>query len=361
MTSTWAKWVLSAFVVSGLLVVVSFGAYAQQRNSANPANSSLLYATASDALGNRILITIDLSSHTVTEIGTIGYPQAFAFAFSPAATAYTITNFPKTSAQLATVDLNSGAATLVGEPLGSDPFNMALQGPMLQVMGMIFSPEGALYAGAMSPMNTAIYAIDTATGQPAFVGSSSTAGELMSFAYSPQGVLYGATQTDLYTVDLSTGISTHVSPLSIASKQVMGLAIDNSGTMYAADFVACTKGCSNIYQVDPLTGIATTLFNTGYSQVHNIAFNPGSPSDQLFTLLARIPLQGLPNGIANSLSAKASAALNAANSGDAPTACNILGAFTNEVSALTDKHIPELAAQEFAFRTTRLRTTLGCY
>jgi len=55
---------------------------------------------------------------------------------------------------------------------------------------------------------------------------------------------------------------------------IMGLAIDDNGIMYAADFTSSSK----IYSVDRATGVATQLFDTGTSHVHNIAFNPGSPS-----------------------------------------------------------------------------------
>jgi hypothetical protein len=180
----------------------------------------------------------------------------------------------------------------------------------------------------------------------------------MSFAYDPtQGVLYAASPSNLYTVDPATGTATNVSTFSGNQGSIMGLAIDDNGAMYAADFTSSSK----IYSVDRATGVATPLFDTGTSHVHNIAFNPGSPSVQLTTLLARINALALPGGIANSLSAKASAALNAVNRGDNSTACNVIGAFSNEVNALAGNQISQAASLELVFRITRLRTALGCY
>jgi sugar lactone lactonase YvrE len=310
-------------------------------------NPSTLYATGNK--GNELL-TIDLPSGTVNVIGTTGYPFSLGLAFSPTGTAYTITNMGSMAlAQLATLDLKTGAASLVGQPLGQS----------LMMMGVIVSPQGALYGGAMpSGMPpTSLYSIDTSTGLPTLVGLSGTSGELMSFAYDPQGTLYSASPTRLYTVDLSTGNANLVTPLSIGA--VMGLAVDGDGIMYATNFVPCPP-CSSVYRIDPVTGSATWLFNTGVQFVHNIAFNPGTPPDQLVSLEARINKLKLPHGIAGSLVAKVSAELNAVNNQDSSTACNISGAFQNEVDALSGNLISKTGSQQLTFANTRLRTALAC-
>jgi DNA-binding beta-propeller fold protein YncE len=51
---------------------------------------------------------------------------------------------------------------------------------------------------------------------------------------------------------------------------VMGIAIDQHGNFYAADFVLN----STIYGLDVETGSLTPLFSTGITKVHNIAFSP---------------------------------------------------------------------------------------
>jgi DNA-binding beta-propeller fold protein YncE len=173
-----------------------------------------------------------------------------------------------TSAQLATIDVNNGAATLRGQSLSSwlgYPQNLV-------IMGMVFTPDGRLLGGAMPPPSpTSIYMLDPSIGQPTFLGWSATAGELMSFAYDPtQGVLYAASPSTLYTIDPTKGASTYVSTFSGNRGPIMGLAIDDNGAMYAADFTSSSK----IYSVDRTTGVATQLFDTGTSHIHNIAFNP---------------------------------------------------------------------------------------
>jgi DNA-binding beta-propeller fold protein YncE len=330
-----AKWAIGTLVLLCLKLAVA------------QTNSTTLYATGNK--GNELL-TIDLRSGTVNVIGATGYPFSLGLAFSPAGTAYTITNMGSmTLAQLATLDVNTGAATLIGQPLGQS----------LMVMGVIVSPQGVLYGGAMPSgiPPTSIYSIDTTTGLSTFVGSSGTSGELMSFAYDPQGTLYTASPTSLYTVDLTTGNATLVTPLTIGA--VMGLAVDSDGIMYATNFVPCPP-CSSVYRIDPITGTATWLFNTGIPFVHNIAFNPGAPTDQLIALESRISKLTLPRGIATGLDAKLSAELNALNNEDSSTACNISGSFQNEVDALSGKLISEAGLQQLNFANTRLRTALGC-
>jgi len=328
-----ARWALGTIVLLSLKLAVA------------QTNSSTLYATGNK--GNELL-TIDLSSGAANVIGATGYPFSLGLAFSPAGTAYTITNMGSmTLAQLATLDFNTGAASLVGQPLGQS----------LMMMGVIASPQGVLYGGAMpSGMPpTSIYSIDTTTGLPTFVGFSGTSGELMSFAYDPQGTLHSASPTNLYTVDLTTGNATLVTPLSIGA--VMGLAVDGDGIMYATNFVGCPP-CSSVYRIDPVTGSATWLFNTGVPFVHNIAFNPGSPADQIVALEARI--SKMRGGISTSLDAKLSAELNAVNNQDSSTACNISGAFQNEVDAISGNLISNTGSQQLTFANTRLRTALDC-
>jgi len=326
-----AKWALGTIVLLCLKLAVA------------QTDSTTLYATGNKGTE---LLSLNIPSQAVNVIGPTGYPFSLGLAFSPAGTVYTITNMGSmTLAQLATLDLNTGAATLVGQPLGQN----------LMIMGVIVSPQGTLYGAAIAP--TSIYNIDTITGLPTFVGSSATSGELMSFAYDPEGTLYSASPTDLYTVDLSTGSATHLTPLSI--RGVMGIAIDDSGVLYATNFVPCPP-CSSVYKVDPVTGTATWLFNTGIPFVHNIAFSPGAPAEQLVALEARISKIQLRGGISTSLYAKLSAELNAVNNQDSSTACNIAAAFQNEVDALSGTLISNAGSQQLTFANTRLRTALGC-
>lgn len=77
----------------------------------------------------------------------------------------------------------------------------------------------------------------------------------------------------MFKIDISTGTAAKVvdlvhTALAVPLVGVMGLAIDNAGNFYVADFAPV----SSIYALDVSTGVATPILNTGLGFVHNIAF-----------------------------------------------------------------------------------------
>ncbi|HEV2034649.1 MAG TPA: hypothetical protein VGU71_10715, partial [Candidatus Dormibacteraeota bacterium] len=59
----------------------------------------------------------------------------------------------------------------------------------------------------------------------------------------------------------------------VGSSAVMGIAVGEDGSFYAADFIG-PPNLSTIYGVNVETGFLTPHFNTGIANVHNIAFKP---------------------------------------------------------------------------------------
>lgn len=229
--------------------------------------------------GDNELAVFDLRAQTAKDIGSIG-PGALALAFCPQGglVAYTITSpFDPAKQQLATLNLATGAATLVGSP----PAPLA-SGQALDIMGMTCSRQGILYAvGDFDPSDVAgfnsLYTIDRETGQAIRIGSTDVldpsdaccSGFFMALAFAPDGTLYGATDVALYRIDTSSGHATWIVNLSgVPLPYVMGLAIDSRGTFYIADYVPASR----VYTVDTTTGAATPILNTGLAFVHNIAF-----------------------------------------------------------------------------------------
>ncbi len=266
------KIVAPVFVSVTLLLLLVF----------TPARSAVqpqpLYAIDTNA--NK-LAAFSLKAQTVRLIGSLG-PQASggaaALAFCPSGglVPYTIVNLFDPDAQLATLDLRTGAATRVGTPLPSDQ--------TLDIMGMACSRQGTLYAiGQFDPSKpnfNSLYTIDRVTGQATLIGPTGVTdsrdccgGFLMALAFAPDGKLYGVNSTStLFTIDTSTGEATKVVDLYAAPGQllplVMGLAIDSRGTVYVADWVPGSR----VYTVDATTGMVTPVLNTGLNLVHNIAF-----------------------------------------------------------------------------------------
>jgi hypothetical protein len=258
-------------------------------------DNSTLFATglapAAVPGGHRTLLAIDVKSGTTTVLGLASgslAPASLALAITPDGTAaYTIAySFSPTAAQLARLDLATGAQTLVGSPIGAD----------LKIMGMTFSPDGVLYAAGnfvtSSPTFNSLYRIDLTTGAPTRVGSLGTGPSpmdyIMSLVFDSHGNMYGASETALYRIHVpdaegrearaqEAGQGAHALATKVVgfvgSSLVMGIAIGEDGNFYAADFVPAPTH-STIYRLDVETGFLAPLFNTGIANVHNIAFIP---------------------------------------------------------------------------------------
>jgi len=236
---------------------------------------SLLYGTLPFSPLSQ-LAAFSLEAKRMRVIGKIGYPVSVPLAFCPpGGVPYTITNiFDPSEAQLATLNLGTGAATLVGSPLGQD----------LSIMGMTCSRDGTLYAiGQLDPSNpdyNSLYVINRVSGLASPIGPTGVVDPsdasgfsvfFMALAFAPDGRLYGANVSALYQIDTATGHATKVVDFTGVTS-VMGLAIDSGGNFYVCDFVSKSR----IYAVDTTTGAATPILDTGLSYVHSIAFKtPG--------------------------------------------------------------------------------------
>jgi DNA-binding beta-propeller fold protein YncE len=234
---------------------------------------SLLYATVPTPSGTK-LVAANLEAMRARVIGSTGFPFSAALALCPPEgedrqreVAYTITNTFAT-AQLAKLDLGTGAATLVGSPLGQ----------ALAIMGMTCSPDGTLYAiGQVDPTNVdfnSLYTVDRESGLASRIGSTGVndqtlgfSGFLMALAFAPDETLYAVNEGTLFRIDRFTGKATKVVDL-VGVGMVMGLAIDEDGKFYVADYVPGSK----IYTLDLSTGFATPILNTGLDFIHNIEF-----------------------------------------------------------------------------------------
>jgi hypothetical protein len=241
--------------------------------------TKMLYATAAAGAAEdsaRVLIAIDLQARTVRVIGDIGIPTDASLAFCrPGGVPYTITNIFLPTAQLATLKLGTGAATLVGSPVVQ----------ALSIMGMTCSSNGTLYAvgqyNTKDPNYNSLYTVNRQTGLASLIGSLGVSGGsppgndfVMALAFAPDGTLYGANVSTLLRLNPSTGQATKVVDFSGVTS-VMGLAIDNARNFYLANYVTL-RHRGSIYALNITTGKATRILNTGLAFVHNIAFNaPG--------------------------------------------------------------------------------------
>ena len=246
---TLASATLLAFIISSLTVA--------------KAESFTIFSTGQD--GTKLL-AINSQTGVATVVGALGVLGAVGLTFSPNGTLYTVANsYPPGSSnttleQLATINLLTGQATLIGSPF---PFRVG-------IMPMAVSSSGTIFAAGTSAGSLAntLLTIDSVTGQPTAVGAFGVTG-MMDFAYDPNGVLFGATTTKLYRINTSTGSATLVSTFSGVSG-VMGITFDAAGNLFATNFSAT----SSLYSVNPSTGAATLIGATGIADVHSADVRP---------------------------------------------------------------------------------------
>src|SRR5256714_5346902 len=155
---------IAGLALALLLILGAAVPAAARQDSKHDHHNSTLFATGQ--LGTALL-AIDVERGTTKVIGPTGQPGSIALAITRnGRAAYSIasavTGYPPgidgANAELARIDLATGAATLVGRPMRGN----------LSVMGMTFAPAGALYrAGDFDPQSppfNSLYTIDVPTG-----------------------------------------------------------------------------------------------------------------------------------------------------------------------------------------------------
>ena len=192
---------------------------------------------------------------TVTGLGTVignyGFSEAFAGAFNPFGAFYTIVNSYGNQSRLASVNLNTGAATAFGAPTG-----------VFDMMIMEFSDSGTLYTASWA--TDAIYTMNTATGVATLVGSLGFR-NVMDFAFDSAGTLWATNQSGLYRVNASTGAGTFVADMTGPDDCNMGIAFDENDQLFGTSWCAAN---SPLWRINTTTGAATLIGLTGVRSLH---------------------------------------------------------------------------------------------
>lgn len=113
--------------------------------------------------------------------------------------------------------------------------------------------------------------VDTTTGAGTDLGDTGVG--LTGVAYDPSnGILYGSSATNLYTLDPATGVATLVGPFGPAWPGTMiGIAFDYMNmVLYGVDL-----GYDALFTIDPATGTATAVggLGIGLNYAQDIAFD----------------------------------------------------------------------------------------
>jgi DNA-binding beta-propeller fold protein YncE len=258
---------LRALGTSAMLFLALTGASLASSPSAQ--GKDLFYTTSGAGYGfpngaEIYAITVSGAKVTTRDIGPTHNDGCGSLALSPDGTLYGMCDSTFGAQRLATIDQNTGRATLVGMPV-----------PGLAVMAMAFGPNGTLYAVGgcspdpvtfectlTSPNDNSLYKVDPRTAAFTRIGSTGAPQLFMDLTFDRNGDMLGVTSTVnpsgapaiLYRIDPTTGTATKLVDL-VGSNLVMGLAFGRDGKLYATD----NFQNSGLYRIDPTTGFETAI------------------------------------------------------------------------------------------------------
>ena len=110
--------------------------------------------------------------------------------------------------------------------------------------------------------NSTIWMINHTTGEMNIVGISGEG--LHGLAYDDTtGTMYACGATDLFTINMETGVATLVGSFGISGSVMIGIACDGYGKMYGEDLHT-----DSFYSIDPTTGVATLIGPLGIDLNH---------------------------------------------------------------------------------------------
>lgn len=205
------------------------------------------------------LYTIDLSTGAATLVGSTGLRDIADIAYDlPSSTMYALT----VGADLYTINTSTGAATFVAARAGTTP-----EGSLAFLL-----QTGQLFTTASDVLGN----VSTSTAAFTSLGgaASSSDTDISGLAFDVPGRLFGyakngSGEDSLVRFDTATGASTRVGLTGItASASVGGLAFERStGRLFLTDGGA-------LHTVDTLTGAATLVGQHGRTGFSGIAFIP---------------------------------------------------------------------------------------
>jgi len=201
------------------------------------------------------LVAIDTMTLAMTDVGPLGTDFDFGEVAwdSTSGTLWMIDGRPLEA--LFTVDLGTGAATLVGVHAIDDLFGLAHD-----------PTTGTLYGSGESP--TGFYSLNQATGAATFIGDPGVAADGLTYDSTRDQVVGLAAGGPLNLIDRATGAPTLLSNEGFVNN--CGLAYDPFDDLYWA-----ITWSGSLYSYDPTTGYSQTLLLSGLGAHDGLTFVPG--------------------------------------------------------------------------------------
>jgi hypothetical protein len=211
--------------------------------AAQASADDVIYTTADEGYA---FATIDPASGSALTLGPTGHSSSFAATVDVDGTVWTLVN-GYTSAQIAVVDPATGAATPRPNATGQRMYALEI------------ASDGTMYGIGVDDRR--LHRIDKTTGVATAVGPSTGISEAMDLAFDCNGDLWATSYGQLWVVDTATGTATAKASITgIAdATAVMGLMVDGDCRMLATTY----RLSGALYEVDPGTGAATLIGDTG--------------------------------------------------------------------------------------------------
>jgi hypothetical protein len=111
---------------------------------------------------------------------------------------------------------------------------------------------------------------------------------------------------------------------------------------------------------DTTVGCTATDMVDGVSTAGSFVVHVKGAAEQISDLISLVNSFNLDHGLQTSLDTKLEHALDAVNVADTMTACNLIGAFTNEVQAQSGTMLTVDQANQLLAAATRIQAVLGC-
>ena len=236
--------------------------------------------------------TIDPNTGVGTNIGSFQQPdlRLASGAFDNDGQFYSIALLEgNTDSQLARVDTSSGEATLIGSSMGTFavPLEVSDDGTMYTV--------GYLWPGVIGD-NTNLFTVNKTDGQLTAVGPTDVT-RPMDLAFDSQGTLWlvsgGDDGNHLYTLDQANGEATKVSTINGVEEatepgaEIMGIMFDEHDTLFGTAYMGTANldFVSPLFNIDPASGMATVIGNTGFVNPHGGDYAVPEPTSAVLSLL----------------------------------------------------------------------------
>ncbi len=235
------------------------------------------------AAGSQTLATMDTNSAAVVTRGPFDAPPAagadatlsISAAFNADGTKlYTPLNGvaetkENVSSQLAIIDQDSGQISTMGQMHSFNLVAMEIDSDdTILATGFDLNPNPA-FPGLNWFGDSMLYEIDKDSGALTLVGETNIQdGPIMDLAFDAAGTLWATTRNRLWTLDTSTGASTHQADISGVTEgrpgtEIMGIYFDSNDVLFGTDIVT-----GDLFTINTTTGGATFVSATGLANPH---------------------------------------------------------------------------------------------